>query len=475
MTLTLDALFHRPSKTLATFGLWLLLAVVATTVFAAAPAGSAETHATFLGATAADLDLELPIRWGSAMDGATMVHLDLIDAEGLSVASQWLYPTPDQTTVVTLPQVFEDATSRDQHLLARLQDAEGLELATPYPMQTRLQCVADEPCEYRVDGGVSAPSMLHLRPQMAAALAEAEASGADSLLTFVADQFPELAGDVHSTAWQLKVIQEQSGSTSSCECLWTVVTEEEDTDCGGTCGSTHMLYVSRVGNEYPTAGKSLSGNSRMTVDLACWDITNSGNQEVELAGGTTVDVDTMDILPCAAECGGSVAFEGTYSVDQVGITGTSGDSVVVQDEVTFSVDSSQIFHHQYSLSTGAGLDDFSTSNVQQSAAASPGATARISSGATVAVHYTPFLPPFAAPRTLAGPRSASSEGSIGPTPSAEGWAYGLSNSTYQLTADVESPCTGSLSYLAYTLSNASPVDKSGGGDDITILVGKCDG
>lgn len=450
--------------------------VVLLSLFAGSLFGASQSK--IVGADALGTDVVVQVEWAASIPSSEWVLLELSDIDGLSIAHQWVLPEPGEASMLSLNSALQGAISRSPHHVARLQGADGVEVAAPYPMQVMLACADPSQCAYEIDGGHAAPQMIYMRPAMEAALQEAKAQGARDLLRFVLDQRPELAGDVYSTAWQMGITE--NTESAGCTCQWTMTVDEQDSDCNGTCGSTHYVSVERGGNDHPVVSEAVNGSSTMTVDLECWGPSAGGTESVFIEGEGSMDLEIDGMGPCTTECGGSVLYRGIYDVEMGADTGAPGDSAVVVDTATFSVGSVTAFNRQFTFGVGGGLDDTTTDSETQSAVTVPGTSAVMASSADVSVYYTPFLPPFQGGGTESGGVHRSHHqgmargGGVGSSPEPEGFVWAWVDASYRIEAEVQSPCTGGISLLASTESNSS-TPKHQGTDDISILVGKCDG
>lgn len=471
--------FFEPNRVraLLNVALGLFVALLVGSSIEAAPSLNPPTsEARFLGAEVDGLDLHVRVAWDETFPKGEWVLLDVAGVDGESLVSQWVQPLPGKTTVTPLAGVLVDATARHPHHEATLRDAEGNSRAEPYAMQARLECDDATQCRFQMDGGVSAPGMLKVSSNMADALAEAEAAGASDLLAHVATHHPGLIGDVYTMAWQMAVLQETTEPVEGCYCHWTVVVVEEDSHCDNKCGASHSLYVSRGGNDHAEVQEDIDGTSSMTLDLDCWAMGEASLHSVSLDDGSSLDVPGWTAAPCQVECGGLVTYTGKYTLGLDTTTGSTQDASIVLDTVAFQVGSNQLFSHQFPLASGGGLDDDDSSFVAQSTPAAPGTTAEMTSSVDISVFFTQGPPPpFTLPTAPSAAAAMPKWGTIGQDPPVSGAASGFSHSTYRIEAAVQSVCTGSQSYLASTTSQADGNKSGGVGDDISILVGKCDG
>ena len=424
-------------------------------------------NATILGAEALDMDVVTHIEWSDAISADEPVLLSLTDRYGATVSSLWTLPVPGQTVAETLTGALENATLRPQHHDLHLTGDDGTQVAADHPLQVGLQCASPDVCEFKIRNGISAPEMVVLDGPLAAALEEAEAAGASDLLAWVAQSYPELIGDVYGMQWQLRSLGGTSQGQSGCSCFWTLQAEKEDTEGSGTCGGSHDLFYRRQGPDYSYLTQIVSGRSTMTADVGCWRLSQTETALIAI-GSTEVAFQTTDIERCVVDCPGSTIFVGDYDVALAATTNTGNDRSSVLDGVIFKVDNVQVFWDLFGLISDAGVDRVDSHSSSGTMFSTPGATAEMSSGSQIWLEYAPEND---APSTFYGSVVSQSCGSVSTNvPCAAGQSIG----TQSILVQGQSACTGSLTYLATSTFAANKVEGVGG-DDIQILVGKCDG
>lgn len=461
-----------------------VLAINGTTRVAASPA----FFTSVLGTTAQADTVQVSIRWSADLMADEPVLLGLHAHDGHEVAASWVWPQPGETSTHALDGAFVDATARPQQHTLRLSDGGGELLTEPYPVLFGLQCEAPDLCRFTVRGGVSAPEMIVLRPAMADALEEAEAAGAEDLLRFVGEQQPQLWGDIYSLAWQLGARRNDStdfgdyreaagapgdSAPGDCSCHWTLqvadqpLSVQESQGLGSasepTCGAAHGMTYQRLGSLTESTTAVVSGHSSVTPDVGCWKVTDGDPQNISISGGTEISIRVLALAPCQVDCQGSVVFNGTYTTHMTTSTRTAGDAVFIQDGFVFHVGSAQVAWNLFGLSSQGGRDLQSTQSQTASAFAGLGTTAEISSGSSIRLDYDPQGLP------TGGGLNLLCAGMSGAAPCAEGITQG----TYEIYLQGQSSCTSSLLFEASATTQAAPSADGISGDDITILVGKC--
>lgn len=429
------------------------------------------------------MDLLITVRWPDG-SGEDPVSLSLLDRDGETVASSTIWPEPGAETVSILADAFEEATSRPQHHEAQLVDGAGELVGTSYPLQFGLHCEDAETCRFKVRGGVSAPEMIVISPAMALALAEAETAGVEDVLAYVGESYPQLWGDVYSMAWQVEAMGSEpplggkaqspgDGGDSGCTCLWNLqvvddpISIQETSNLGANeepeCGASRGITYRRVGSATALTELTVTGSSRVTPTVGCWRVTTLEPVSIG-AGESEHTVRMVALAPCASACSGSVVFSGTYTTALTTSTRTAGDKVSVLDGFNFWVDSMQVTWDLFSLSTQGTVDDQTGHTGGGAAIGLLGSTAEMNAGTTVVLEYDPT--------GVAGTSSLNlaCNNSLVGGPCAEG----TSDAIYNIHLQGQSNCTGSLLYEAS--ATVAPQASADGinGDDISILVGKCD-
>ncbi len=437
---------------------------------AAAQAASPPTSyaATILGVEAADFDVLVSVAWGDDLAADEPVFLSLTDRNGEVVGSSWLLPHPGEVSVEELPNALVAAPARPQHHDSHLSDADGVALAASYPLQVGLQCDGPESCEFNLRGGISAPEMIVLSRQMADALAQAEAAGATDPLGWAAQTYPELYGDIYGLQWQIRSLGGTVDEATGCSCFWTLRTEKEDfPDSEGTCGGTHDIEYRRTGILSPLLEVTASGRSSLTPNVGCWQVAQT-ESNVIVVSGSEIPFEGTGIESCAMECGGSAVFTGEYEVDLAAAATTKKDRASILDAVNFTVDGAPVFGALTGLQSNDGIDRIDHAVTFGTLFSAPGATADMVSGATVRLEYESSAAPSSTPN---GAVAILPCGNASPPVAC---AMGRSKGVHRIFVEAQSTCTGQLLYDAYSTFSSSTSDKVGG-DDIRILVGKCDG
>lgn len=422
--------------------------------------------ATILGVEAAASDVLIRIEWSDQIEPDEEVLLSLTDGDGEVVGSAWVQPQPGSVVEEVLAGSLIGATNRPQHHDSHLSYADGVAVAASYPLQVGLQCDSPETCEYELRGGISAPQMIVLSSQMTEALAEAEAAGVTDLLAWVAQTHPELYGDIFGMQWQMRSLGGTQDDTTGCSCFWTLQAEKETLDGEGTCGGSHEIEYRRSGELSPLLEEIVSGRSTLTPDVGCWQVAQT-ESNVIMIGGSEVPFEGTGIQSCAMECGGSAVFTGEYEVDLAAATNTSLDRASILDGVNFSLDGTTVFNGLFGLQSDGGTDRIDHVIKTGSLYSVPGAIADMVSGAIVKLEYEPTDPPAGNPGGTVSPQLCGTSSQVA-------CAKGRSKGVHRIFVQAQSTCTGQLLYDAYSTFGASTSSKVGG-DEIQIVVGKCDG
>lgn len=440
-----------------------------------------------LGSTAQGVSVVTTIAWDENIFPDEPVLLSLTDRDGEVVVDEWIWPLPGEVTDEVLLDALLEATSRAQHHEIHLADGNGNALAESYPLQVRLACESQTMCEFEIRGGISAPHMILLDSEMVVALEEAEAAGASDLLDQVAQNHPDMWGDVYSMGWQLRILEGLSGvgdpeSQIDCACHWMLQVDDFNLDVGAdldhsesnTCGGSHSVDYRRKGGNTPSTLAGVGGTSSMTADIGCWKASGEESASVEIQPGLFIDVPGVMVAHCGIECGGSVTYTGLYDVDMTTITKTEGDSVSIFDAVTFSVDTQQVFLDFFGLDSYGGVDLMDNKARSGSWVGAPGSTAEMLSGTLIRLNYS-------AETEVTIPSQGNNQGSglnlqcWDSTASQEPCAEGKNRGIYEIQVSAQSGCTsGPLNNDAFSTFRVTPTS-NGGGDDINLLVGKCDG
>lgn len=434
-----------------------------------------------LGSTAQQQSVVVTLRWAETTADDEPMELSLLDRDGAVVASRWIYANPGATTSEELPDALVGATQRAQHHEIRLTDGQGEPVVENFPLQVGLACSSPSTCEFALYNGISAPHMLFLTPSMAAALAEAKAAAAPDPLVHVAQNHPDLWGDIYAMGWQLATMDGDTNAESSadCQCLWTLEADhlsldfDQDPDVDDTkdnsCGGTHSKSYRRLGQNTPQTTSGLGGSSKLTPAISCWVTSPGESQPIEVLPGQFIEVPGVEVANCGSECPGDVAFSASYSLDMATITNTLGDGASIFDAVAFSVGNHQVFSDIFGLQSHGGTDRKGSATKNGSWPGTDGETAELTSGTLIRLDYALL--------TLPGNGNSSPQLQCRDAQSTQDpCAEGITEGSYRIDLNASSQCTtGPLNNRAFATFVPQPLVEGTVTDDINLLVGKCDG